>query len=100
MLVSLGEDPVIKRAKFSVTADIYSVQDDDYIHEWFGGEFSSYDKAFEYWDIWNPPEDQVLDILSMQMPGDYELEIYIWSSEIDEPSELAFLSRALEVSNV
>lgn len=103
MVVDLGEEPSIKNARFIVEAKIYSESKNDYIHCWFGGEFSSYDKAYEFWDCWNPPKEEVDLIMKKQREsGDYsyhELIIGIWSLDQRETSSLAFMNTTLDFDN-
>lgn len=103
MIVDLGEEPVIKRAIFQVTANIYSERENNYIHNWFGGEFSSYDRAYEFWNDWDPPKEEVDLIMKKQREsGDYshhELEIGIWSLDQRETSNLAFMNTTLDFTN-
>ena len=103
MIVDLGEEPSIKNARFIVEANIYSELKNDYIHSWFGGEFSSYDKAYEFWDCWNPPNEELIRVMENQRKsGDYshhELEIGIWSLDQNETRTLAFMNTTLDSAN-
>lgn len=103
MIVDLGEDPKIKDAGFIVSANIYSELANGYVKHWSGGEFTTYDEAYEYWDIWEPPSNEVEDFMKKErLNGDhshYELEIGIFSKDPNEPNSLAFMNRTIDVEH-
>ncbi len=103
MNVDLGEEPQNKNTTFTVTANIYSEEANDYIHTWTGGTFKSYDEAYEFWDEWEPPQEEIDKIMKLEREqGDYshhELEIGVWSNDPDDDSELAFMNRTIDVEN-
>ena len=103
MIVDLGEEPTIPRARFQVLASIYSEKEGDYIRQWFGGEFSSYDKAYSFWDEWDPPKCDICKFMKRRRElGDFshhELEIGIWSLDPNETSNLAFMNDTLDLEH-
>lgn len=103
MLVDLGEEPHNKDATFTVTANIYSEQANEYIHHWEGGTFDNYDDAYERWDRWEPSKDEIDQIMREEREnGDYshhELEVGIQSNDPEESRELAFMNRVVDEEN-
>lgn len=103
MLVDLGEEPCNKDATFTVAANIYSEQANDYIHHWEGGTFDNYDDAYECWDQWEPSQDEIDQVMKYEREnGDYshhELEVGVWSSDPKESRELAFMNRVVDEEN-
>lgn len=100
MLVNLGEEPHNKNTTFIVSANIYSEQVNDYIHLWVGGIFNNYDDAYEFWDKWDPPIEEMNSIMEQQRKkGDYshhELEVGIYSNDPNESRELAFMNKTID----
>lgn len=103
MLVDLGEEPRNKDATFTVAANIYSEQANAYIHHWEGGVFNSYDEAYEFWDKWEPSENDISQVMSKEREnGDYshhELEVRILSNDPEESRELAFMNKTIDELN-
>ncbi len=103
MIVDLGEEPHNKDATFTVAANIYSEQANTYIYHWEGGIFDNYDDAYEYWDQWEPSQDEIDRVMMEEREnGDYshhELEVGIWSNDPEESSELAFMNRVVDEAN-
>lgn len=103
MLVDLGEEPRNKNAIFTVMASIYSEQANAYIHHWEGGTFNNYDDAYEYWDSWEPSQEEINQVMQKERAnGDYshhELEVRIQSNDLEESSELAFMNRVVDEEN-
>lgn len=103
MLVDLGEEPSNKNATFTVTANIYSEQANEYIHHWDGGTFDNYDDAYERWDQWEPSQDEIDQVMQKEREnGDHshhELEVGIWSDDPEENRELAFMNRVVDEEN-
>lgn len=103
MIVDLGEEPINKHAKFTVSASIFSEEANTYIHHWDGKTFDNYDDAYEYWDQWDPPQSEIDEIMRIERSdGDYshhELEVGIYSDDPDDFSELAFMNRTVDEEN-
>lgn len=103
MLVDLGEEPQNKNATFIVSASIYSEEANDYIHTWNGGTFNNYDYAYDFWDRWEPLQNDIDSIMLKQRNnGDYshhELEVRINSNDPEESHELAFMNRTIDEEN-
>lgn len=100
MLVDCGEEPTIPDAKFTVAANIYSECCNEYVHHWEGGTFDNYDEAYEFWDKWDPPKEEVDEVMRQRREeGDYshhELEIGVWSENPNESAFLAFMNETLD----
>lgn len=103
MMVDLGEEPMIKQSIFTVIANIYSEKENHHVHEWLGGTFDSYDKAYEFWDVWNPPKKEIQDIMKKRREqGDFshhELEIGVYSDDPYESRNLAFMNTTIDGKN-
>ena len=97
MIVDLGSEPKNPVGLFEVSADIYSEQENSHVHHWHGGSFENYDEAFEFWDQWEPSENEIYSIMKRRREnGDlshHELEIGIYS-ELEE--DLAFTNRSID----
>jgi hypothetical protein len=100
MLVDLGEEPRNKNATFTVAANIYSEQANEYIHHWDGGTFDNYDDAYDFWDQWEPSQNEIDQVMMKEREnGDYshhELEVGIWRNDPEESKELAFMNRTVD----
>lgn len=103
MLVDLGEEPTIKNAHFTVFAAIYCESINDYIHHWEGGTFLSYDEAYDCWNEFDPPKEEINAIMEKQRAsGDFshhELEIGITSNNAMETSSLAFMNTTIDLEH-
>lgn len=97
MIVDLGSEPNNPVGLFKVSADIYSEKEDCYVHHWSGGSFNNYDEAFEFWDQWEPSENDIYSIMKRRREnGDlshHELEIGIYSKNEED---LAFTNRSID----
>lgn len=76
---------------YSITANLYSAEANDYIYHWYGPTFkrmSSLNKAKVCWNVWWPPEDDVkkqIKAWKKEHPGDaLEIEIGLWDGEGNE----------------
>jgi len=69
---------------FNVVANIYSEYVNEYVHHWFGGTFSDYDKAYDFWNNWWPDKKEITKVMTMRrVDGDYshhELEIGLYDA--------------------
>ena len=81
---------------YSITANLYSEEANDYIYHWDGPTFkrmSSLNKAKECWNGWWPPEEDLkkqIKAWKKEHAGDaLELEIGLWDGE---GNELEFLN--------
>lgn len=103
MVIDFGEEPHIKRATFKVVANIYSESENNYIYRWLGGEFSCYDKAYDFWDFWSPPKEEIEAVMKKRRDlGDYshhEIEIGVFSSDDRETACLAFMNCTVDYEN-
>ena len=100
MLVNIG-NPVRSEDQcntFTVTANIYSEQTNDYIAHWEGGTFDNFQEAYDFWDEWEPPKEEIDNtMLKEREKGDYshhELEIGIWCDNINY--DLPFMNMTLD----
>ena len=103
MLVDLGTKPRNENNvttpvyTYRVQANIYSEKKNDYVAEWIGGTFTNFSEAFEFWDNWQVPSDEVDEIMKKEREnGDYshhELEVAIWCDDIDD---LPFMNMTLD----
>lgn len=97
MVVDLGSEPRSKQETFRVVANIFSEQSNNYIHHWDGGTFDNYDDAYEFWDWWEPPEQEMHEVMKeLRKQGDRshcELEIGIYN---EDEEDLAFMNRTID----
>lgn len=103
MIVDLGETPSKEDQEntYTVSANIYSEKANDYIGHWDGGTFDSYQKAYDFWNYWEPPKDEIDETMRKEREsGDYshhELEIGVWCDNID--CSLPFMNMTLDLEN-
>ena len=69
---------------FEVTANLYNGV--DYYEHWDGGTFDNEDDAYNFWNDWWPPEDEVKAaaaecIENGDNPDEIELEIGVWDED-------------------
>ncbi len=76
---------------YSITANLYSAEKNDYIYHWDGPKFkrmSSLDKAKECWDGWWPPEEDIKKQIKAwkkeHAGGALEIEIGLWDGKGNE----------------
>ena len=95
-----GRIPTSSRGKFTVTANIYSSDCNDYVHHWFGGVFSNHDYAYAFWNSWWPNKKEIDEIMEeRRAEGDYshhELEIGLWD---EDGTDLEFYNETLDYEN-
>ena len=100
MIVDLGSEPKDPYGLFDVVAHLYSEKENSYVYGWKGGIFNNYDDAFEFWDQWEPSENEIYSIMKRRREdGDlshHELEIGIYS-EFEE--DLAFTNRSIDAEH-
>ena len=100
MMVDLGNPvkPEDQQNTFTVTANIYSEQVNDYVKHWEGGTFDNFQEAYDFWDEWEPPIKEIDETMSKEREnGDYshhKLEIGIWCDDIDY--DLPFMNTTLD----
>lgn len=100
MLVNLGSPVRLEDQQntFTVTANIYSEQANDYVGCLEGGTFDNFQEAYDFWDEWEPPKEKIDEkMLEERASGDYshhELEIGIWCKDLDY--DLPFMNMTLD----
>lgn len=103
MIVSLGKHVTIKDQQntFVVSANIYSEKTNDYVKHWDGGTFDNYQEAYDFWDEWEPPKDEINQFMSDVRDNKdythYELEIGMWCDDIEY--DLPFMNMTLDLEH-
>lgn len=103
MLISLGESIPLEDQQntFVVVANIYSEKINDYVDHWTGGTFNTFKEAYDFWDEWEPPKDEIDQfMLETRAKGDYshhELEIGVWCDDLDY--DLPFMNMTLDLEH-
>lgn len=79
-------EPDYEGAKYTVCANIYSEQCNDYIAHYDGHVFDNFELAYDYWASWMPDMDEVRKAVredhaeygDEEVSDHYELEVAIW----------------------
>ena len=83
MVVSFGEECQLDSGV--VIAYLFSAKEQKVIHHWKDNYFSSYNDAFNFWENWDQPINDCVDIMKYRrLNGDFSrhtLSIAIWCED-------------------
>lgn len=90
-----GLKPSYEGAQFTVCANVYCEQVNDYVEHFEGHTFSNYEMAVDYWEQWMPPMEEVRKAVrechaefdDENVSDHYEIEVAIWDEDGNCPDE-------------